>query len=207
MTRPRSTLRRAAPAVAAAAVLGFGAWSGMALLVDAAPTGSAAPHAAATTVDPSTPPASTGETTRTPATRASTAPAVTGTAAFEAQVVTLVNTQRATAGCSALRVDRRLTSAARTHSADMATRGYFDHTTPDGVDFASRITHAGYRWSAAAENIAAGQRTPAAVMAAWMGSAGHRHNILDCGLRDIGVGLAYSEDGRPYWTQDFAAPA
>ena len=70
------------------------------------------------------------------------------------------------------------------HAQDMATRGYFDHTTPEGVTFDARITAAGYAWSRAAENIAAGQRDPAAVMAAWMDSAGHRRNIL-AGFRTV----------------------
>src|SRR5205814_8113303 len=89
--------------------------------------------------------------------------------------------------------------------ADGAARHYFDHTTPEGVSFAKRITDAGYRWSAAAENIAAGQQTPAKVMEAWMNSPGHRANILNCGYVNIGIGLAVG--GRtPYWTQDFGTP-
>jgi len=126
--------------------------------------------------------------------------------AFEEQVVELVNAERATAGCSALTVDDRLAAAARAHSADMAARGYFDHTTPEGITFADRITDAGYSWSTAAENIAAGQRDPAEVMAAWMESDGHRRNIINCDLQHIGVGLAYDANDRPYWTQDFATP-
>jgi uncharacterized protein YkwD len=120
--------------------------------------------------------------------------------------VALANEERAQAGCAALTVDSRLAAAARAHSADMATRGYFDHTTPDGVTFDQRITRAGFTWSRAAENIAAGQRGPAAVMRAWMNSDGHRSNIVNCQLTHIGVGLAYNADNRPYWTQDFATP-
>ena len=117
----------------------------------------------------------------------------------------LANAERATAGCPALTVDDRLATAARAHSADMAARDYFDHTTPEGITFDMRISNAGYAWSSAAENIAMGQRDPAAVMQAWMNSDGHRRNILNCGLRQIGVGLAYAGN-RPYWTQDFATP-
>ena len=73
----------------------------------------------------------------------------------------------------------------------MATNDYFSHTSQDGTSFATRITNAGYKWSGAAENIAKGQRTPADVMKAWMNSSGHRANILNCGLKDLGVGLAY----------------
>lgn len=126
--------------------------------------------------------------------------------AFEQEVVALVNAERATAGCAALTEDSRLTAAARAHSADMATRGFFDHTNPDGVTFDRRISDAGYSWSLAAENIAWGQRDPAAVMRSWMNSDGHRRNILNCRLRDIGVGLVYDANNRPYWTQDFGTP-
>jgi uncharacterized protein YkwD len=118
-------------------------------------------------------------------------------------VVALVNTERAKVGCPALTVDTRLVSAASRHSADMAARGYFSHTTPEGVTFSTRISNAGYRWSMAAENIAKGQPTPAAVMQAWMNSAGHRANILNCGYRNLGVGLAYDAGRTPVWTQEF----
>ena len=43
-------------------------------------------------------------------------------------------------------------------------------------------------------------------MNAWMNSPGHRANILNCGFRNIGVGLAYDSKHTPYWTQDFATP-
>jgi uncharacterized protein YkwD len=127
-------------------------------------------------------------------------------AAYEAQVLVLVNQERANAGCPALTADTRLADAARGHSADMAARNYFDHTTPEGVTFSTRITNAGYVWSGAAENIASGQRDPAAVMKAWMNSPGHRANILNCSYRNLGVGLAYSANKTPYWTQDFGTP-
>jgi uncharacterized protein YkwD len=136
-----------------------------------------------------------------------TAKPLSGNSSYEAQVVTLVNQERAKAGCAALTADSRLTAAARGHSQDMAQRNYFDHNTPDGVTPWTRITNAGYRFSSAAENIAEGQPTPAAVMDAWMNSSGHRANILNCNLRNIGVGLAYNAKHTPYWTQDFGTPA
>jgi uncharacterized protein YkwD len=52
------------------------------------------------------------------------------------------------------------------------------------------------------ENIASGQRNPADVMKAWMNSPGHRANILRCGYRNIGVGVAF-RGSTPIWTQDF----
>ena len=145
-----------------------------------------------------------GAATPTP-TRSTAKPA--GNPSYEDQVVTLVNQERAKAGCKALTVDSRLVTAARGHSQDMATRNYFDHNTPEGVTPWTRITNAGYHFSSAAENIASGQATPASVMNAWMNSAGHRANILNCNLRNIGVGLAYNAKHTPYWTQDFGTPA
>ncbi len=142
-----------------------------------------------------------------PSPRPKTTSPASGVSGFEAAVVNLVNQQRAQNGCRALNSDSRLAKAARGHSADMAARGYFDHTTPDGVSFSARITAAGYRWSAAAENIASGQPDPASVMNAWMNSPGHRANILNCAYRDIGVGLAYDSRRTPFWTQDFGTPA
>jgi uncharacterized protein YkwD len=54
-----------------------------------------------------------------------------------------------------------------------------------------------------AENVAYGQSTPSEVVRTWMNSPGHRKNILASNRNTIGVGLAYSANGRPYWTQVF----
>ena len=188
----------------------------------ALPPGSSGPAATASTSAPDASP-SAGPTarpspvptsakpkaTRRPATtttRPAPKPVLDGDPSFEGTVLTLVNQERAKAGCAKLSQDSRLVEAARAHSADMAARNYFDHTTPEGVTFDKRITNAGYRFSRAAENIAAGQSSPASVMQSWMNSSGHRANILNCGLTDLGVGVIYSTGGRPYWTQDFGTP-
>jgi uncharacterized protein YkwD len=154
---------------------------------------------------PSVPP-SPSVSPSSPPTSIPPSPTPTGIAAFEAAVVDIVNDKRATAGCPALTVDDRLTTAARAHSADMAARDYFSHTTPEGVAFSARITNAGYRWSSAGENIAKGQRTPQEVMTAWMNSEGHRANILNCGFVNLGVGVAANPSGVLLWTQDFGTP-
>ncbi|MEV4643184.1 CAP domain-containing protein [Actinoplanes sp. NPDC049548] len=137
---------------------------------------------------------------------ASPEPSPAGNVAIEAEVVRIVNSERVEAGCPAVTADDRLTAAARGHSADMAARAYFSHTTPDGAEFATRITDAGYRWSGAGENIAKGQGSPAEVMASWMNSNGHKANILTCAFRNIGVGVAADARGTLVWTQDFATP-
>lgn len=131
-------------------------------------------------------------------------PSAEGMTSFENEVVRLTNVQRTAHGCPALHTDERLRTAARGHSSDMVARRYFSHTGSNGSDFVARETAAGYpRRSASAENIAWGFRTPNDVVSAWMHSPGHRANILNCGSRAVGVGVAYTGGGAAYWTQDF----
>jgi uncharacterized protein YkwD len=124
---------------------------------------------------------------------------------FASQVLKLTNAERAKAGCKALTTSAKLTRAAQAHSADMAAKNYFSHDSQDGRSPFDRMKDAGYNFRAAAENIAMGQRTPASVMDAWMNSAGHKANILNCTYTQIGIGYAVG-NGSPYWTQDFGTP-
>ncbi|MFG3661993.1 sigma-70 family RNA polymerase sigma factor [Streptomyces sp. NPDC047706] len=141
------------------------------------------------------------EPTRSAPSAPQTQPAPTGAVA---QVVALVNKERSAAGCGPLAEDGQLNQAAQGHSQDMAARGFFDHTNPDGADPGQRTTAAGYNWSTYGENIARGQQTPEAVMNSWMNSPGHRANILNCAFKDIGVGI-HNGSGGPWWTQNFGA--
>ncbi len=127
-----------------------------------------------------------------------------GSSDRSAQVIALVNQERAKAGCGPLTEDPLLRKSAQGHSDDMAARGFFDHTNPDGADPGKRITAAGYRWSTYGENIAMGQQTAQSVMTSWMNSPGHRANILNCAFKDIGVGI-HDGAGGPWWTQNFGA--
>jgi uncharacterized protein YkwD len=68
------------------------------------------------------------------------------------------------------------------------------------------MTAAGYTYRMAAENIAAGHRSPADVVKGWMNSPGHRANILNCGFTQIGVGYATGGTHGTYWTQNFGTP-
>ncbi|MFB7289611.1 CAP domain-containing protein [Actinacidiphila glaucinigra] len=119
----------------------------------------------------------------------------------ETSVLALVNTVRATAGCQPLHSDKKLSELASDFSADMAARGFFDHSDPDGDDPWDRAAQAGIK-NLGGENIARGQATPEEVMDAWMNSEGHRANILNCDFKKIGVGAVLGEGG-PWWTQDF----
>ncbi|GAB6060707.1 CAP domain-containing protein [Desulfonatronum parangueonense] len=117
----------------------------------------------------------------------------------------LVNQERRINGLHDLAWDDKLRTAAREHSGDMAARNYFAHASLDGRNPGDRITAAGYVWNAYRENIAVGQTTPVEVHQAWMNSPGHRKNILDSVICDIGVGYVHNSASqyRHYWTQNF----
>jgi len=125
-----------------------------------------------------------------------------------AQVLKLVNQHRRAAGCGELVRNTALARAAQAHARDMARNDYVSHTSLTGASFTTRMSQAGYRYSWAAENTAAGFRTPKAVVAAWMQSPGHRANILNCRLTESGVGYAYNRGSTygAYWVQVFATP-
>lgn len=107
---------------------------------------------------------------------------------------------------AALAWNGRLATAARGHSSDMAAHDYFSHTSRDGTTFTTRITRAGYAWSAAGENIAAGYPTAAAVVDGWLSSYGHCLNLMSGDFVDLGVGFASGASFGSYWTQDFGRP-
>jgi len=136
---------------------------------------------------------------------------------YEQQVIELVNAQRlANGNLSPLKRVDTLTDSARYHATDMGQDNYFDHDSYDRVNGASVrvcgtwdrvLGYYGSGWNALAENIAAGYGTPADVMTGWMNSSGHRANILDPNLREIGVGYAVvsgSSYGH-YWVQNFGS--
>ena len=119
-----------------------------------------------------------------------------------AQVVRLTNAEREEAGCPSLTVDHDLITASLRQSWYMARTRLFSHVWRNGSTFVTRSRAAGYR-QPAGENIAWGYRSAPEVVDAWMRSPGHRANILNCGAKSIGTGVAYAADGTPYYTQVF----
>ncbi|MBD2035360.1 pre-peptidase C-terminal domain-containing protein [Leptolyngbya sp. FACHB-321] len=140
----------------------------------------------------------------------SSAPLSTGNY-FADKVVDLTNVQRVQFGLTPLLLQLQLTSAAQTHSQNMALSDFFSHTGADGSSASSRAQTAGYSSSYVGENIAAGYITPEEVIQGWMNSSGHRANILNMSYQEIGVGYYYlANDGgqvnyKHYWTQGFGA--
>jgi|GEM_PF-3199348 len=163
-------------------------------------------HAPAPTPTPAPPLVSAPTPTPTPVPTPTPAPALVAVPEFEWRVLELTNIERANYGLAPLAWHSGLGEVARAHSRDMAENDFMSHTSFDGTTMRQRIDHAGIIWRAIAENVARGQRTPEAVVAAWMNSPGHRANILDPELTHLGVG-AYRLPGSRFvynWTQKFA---
>ncbi|WP_019230530.1 CAP domain-containing protein [Sedimentibacter sp. B4] len=154
-----------------------------------------------------TTPVATKPTTQTTApSTAATTPSNTVSSSnlsYEQKVAELVNIERQKAGLSALTFDQSVSNVARTKSKDMAANNYFAHQSPTYGSAGDMLTRFGIKWSAWGENIASGQKTPEAVVTAWMNSPGHRANILSTNFSKIGVGYAVNSNGTPYWTQIF----
>jgi uncharacterized protein YkwD len=160
------------------------------------------------------------ETLAAPGTYRAHLPLVTGgsaptsqNASTEAQeILSLTNAERAAAGCPAVTLNTKLSSAAQGHAGDMVQNDFFAHVGSDGATTGARMTRQGYVWRMAGENIAAGYTNADDVVAGWMSSSGHRANILNCGYREMGVGYLYEQnDGgsvrwRHYWVQVFGTP-
>jgi uncharacterized protein YkwD len=118
------------------------------------------------------------------------------------EVVTKTNQARRANGCGKLDVDLELTIASIRQSLYMARTGQFTHVWKDGTTFVARSHAAGYA-QPSGENIAWGYRTSEEVLDAWMASPDHRENILNCSAHSIGTGVAYGNNGLPYYTQVF----
>lgn len=132
--------------------------------------------------------------------------------AYEQEIVYLTNLERQKIGAAPLKRSLDFDYAARYHAKDLIDDNYFDHPTYDGwgngVDGKTYVCSTsarialysnGYR----GENIAGGYGTPVEAMAGWMGSSGHRTNLLNTGHREIGVGYYSGGYWRSYWVQDF----
>jgi uncharacterized protein YkwD len=109
----------------------------------------------------------------------------------------VLNVERSRHNLHPLRLNHKLSRAARRHSEAMARERFFSHTSQNGTSFVDRIRDSGYlsgarSWSVG-ENIAYGSgslSSPSSIGTAWMNSPGHRANILSPSFREIGIGLA-----------------
>lgn len=125
---------------------------------------------------------------------------------FANRVLELVNIERANAGVAPLVLDEALCNAANMRAIEMDRTGEFSHTRPGGRECFTVVDYCNIGYMMCGENIAAGQPTPEEVMNSWLGSAGHKANILSPEYTKIGLGYSTGGGGTygHYWAQEFA---
>jgi uncharacterized protein YkwD len=130
---------------------------------------------------------------------AQTEPTPTAPAGYENVLLREINQVRAQHGLAALQLSSALNEAADFHSKTMAARGFFAHESADGSSFWKRVESfypsRGFRYWSAGENLAYGSPRMSAdgAVRAWMGSPGHRANILSASWREIGIGAVHAD--------------
>lgn len=133
--------------------------------------------------------------------------------AVEVAIHERINEIRTEAGLSPLEHDTEIATIARTHSHDMAERGYFAHVNPEGDRPADRFGDL-FPGSCrgVGENLAVfstvgttdAETLAERIVDGWMESPGHRDNILTDSWDKQGIGV-YADGSRVYATQKFCA--
>lgn len=122
---------------------------------------------------------------------------------YKAQVVAIMNQERANAGVGGISQNASLDAVAQIRAQEIAQS--FSHTRPNGTSCFTVLGENGIAYNYAGENIAAGYGDPASVMSGWMNSPGHRANILDGSFGQVGIGY-YTDPNSgygTYWVQIF----
>lgn len=118
------------------------------------------------------------------------------------EVIRLTNIERVKAGRSPLQYHAGLQRAAMVRAEEITRK--FSHIRPDGTDSSTALYENGVACDGG-ENIAAGQKTPEAVVRAWMNSSGHKATMMQQSITHIGVGVCKSPiTGQWLWVQDFS---
>lgn len=118
------------------------------------------------------------------------------------EVIRLTNIERVKDGAAPLQYHAGIQRAAMVRAEEITRK--FSHTRPDGTTAETVLLDCGVS-NGAGENIAAGQKTPEAVVRAWMNSSGHRATMLNPNAKYIGVGVCKSPiTGQWLWTQEFS---
>ncbi len=130
-------------------------------------------------------------------------------------VLAELNAERARHGLRALKMDSELTSAAHAHNLAMAKANTLSHQLSGEASLGSRVSAAGYRWSAVAENVAySTNRSKGGVIAMQQSmynekppNDGHRENILNKTYVDVGIDvISDSVHGKVWLVTDFGKP-
>jgi uncharacterized protein YkwD len=122
---------------------------------------------------------------------------------FEYQLFDLTNASRVNHDLSVLSWDKQVKVTAQDHSADMAVHKYFNHTNLKGESPFDRMEEDNITFRMAGENLAAGQNSSIFAHEGLMNSLGHRENKLQKEFASLGVGVAFEEDGKPYYTENY----
>ncbi len=114
----------------------------------------------------------------------------------------LLNDYRAENGLKPLRLDPKLTVAAKAHSRDLAKSDRISHYGSDGSSPWDRVKRAGYSAKIAAENVGTGQASLEEVFKGWEQSPGHNRNLLLPGAKDMGIALIADPktEFKTFWT-------
>jgi hypothetical protein len=121
----------------------------------------------------------------------------------------LTNTNRAQQNLPVLTVSPLLTEAAQLKANDMATYGYFAHTSPAGKSPWYWLEQVGYNYQYAGENLAVNFSDSQDVVNAWMASPTHRANIVKGNYTEVGTAVAsgiYQGQVTTFVVQDYANP-
>jgi len=122
---------------------------------------------------------------------------------FEYQLFDLTNAARVNHGLPILTWEESVRKTARDHSSDMAENNYFSHTNLEGQSPFDRMTEDAIAYTMAGENLAAGQPNSIIAHEGLMNSLGHRENKLHADYESIAVGVAFSTDSQPYFTENY----
>lgn len=126
-----------------------------------------------------------------------------------AEVAIRTNKERAEKDIPVLQRNSLLDQAAQMKAQDMAANGYYAHVSPDGLTPMHWVGKAGYKYLIIGENLVVNRTDAEQVVDAFMGSPGHRANILRTDFTEIGIGVAngiYKGKDATFTVQIFAAP-
>lgn len=120
----------------------------------------------------------------------------------ERELFDLLNRERAAQNLSALKWDDALFKAARQHALLMLNLNSLKHQLPGEPALDERLAAVGARFSFIAENIASGSSAQT-IHNGWMNSPGHRKNILNPHVTDVGIAAVRGVGGL-FAVQDFS---
>jgi uncharacterized protein YkwD len=120
----------------------------------------------------------------------------------EQAIIDLTNAERKKADLPPLKANAQLMAAARSHAANMAKQEKAEHVLDDKKP-TDRVKEAGYKYSRFGENVAWNPQDPKEALEGWMNSPPHKEKILNKEYKEIGVAVAKSTKGEPYWIQVF----